>query len=109
MTILMCLAVISCAGCFEENTASVYGNPESSGVMGMRLGTEVATNLEIGAVAQYAQGEVMTTTTKSRSKGERRSGREGPVRSRSKSTGRRKSRSRSEGKKQSGREGSVRS
>ena len=63
VVLTMCL-LVSLAGCFESNTASVYGNPESDGVMGLRLGTEVANNLEIGAVAQYAQGEVTTTTSR---------------------------------------------
>jgi len=64
----MCLLAVSQIGCAGNNVASVYGNPESEGVVGVGLGTEIAKNLEIGAVAQYAQGEVTTTTTKSLSK-----------------------------------------
>ena len=64
VVMLLCLLAFSQIGCFESQTASIYGNPESAGVMGMMLGTEVQPNLEVGAVAQYAQGEVTTTTKK---------------------------------------------
>ncbi len=56
MVVLSVVAVM-CCGCFEENNVSLYGNPESDGVFGVRAGTEIAQNLEIGASANYRNGQ----------------------------------------------------
>ncbi len=58
----LCLIFVL-SGCFEEQNLSVYGNTESDGVFGIRAGTEVAQNLEVGASANYVNGESTTTET----------------------------------------------
>ena len=65
LVLLLCL-LVSLAGCFESNTASIYGNPESQGTAGLRLGTEVVKNLEVGAALQFSPSESTTTVTRNR-------------------------------------------
>ena len=60
--LLCCIVAVMCMGCGTSNL-SLYGNPESDGVFGVRAGTEVAQNLEIGASANYVNGETTTTET----------------------------------------------
>ncbi len=50
--VVLCLLV---AGCGESNL-SVYGNPDADGAFGLRAGTNVAKNLEVGASAYYVPG-----------------------------------------------------
>ncbi len=51
IVLILLLALISVAGCGESNQIWVYGSPESDGVIGARLGTEVAENVEVGTLA----------------------------------------------------------
>lgn len=44
-TILMCLLVISLAGCSGQNSFWAYGDDDA---LGVRVGTEVAENVEVG-------------------------------------------------------------
>ncbi len=62
---VLCLAFL-CQGCFETNRAYVMGNPESEGVIGARLGTEIAQNLEVGASLLHGPGKSKTTTERVR-------------------------------------------
>jgi hypothetical protein len=49
---LMCL-LISLAGCNGNSNVSVLGNPESEGSLGIRVGTDVITNVEVGALTYF--------------------------------------------------------
>jgi hypothetical protein len=62
----MCLLAVSLAGCFESNALSIYGNPESEGMAGLRLGTEAVQNLEVGAALQFSPSESTTAVTRNR-------------------------------------------
>lgn len=53
VTILLMCLLVSLVGCAGNSSAWVYGNPESDGVIGARLGTEVVENVEIGASTQF--------------------------------------------------------
>lgn len=56
LTAVLCLFIAGCTG-IEESNLSLYGNPESDGVFGVRAGTELWENLEIGASANYRDGQ----------------------------------------------------
>lgn len=60
---MLCLMLTGCTGMFSENNLSLYGNPQGDGMFGIRAGTEVAENLEVGASANYMEGKNVTTTT----------------------------------------------
>lgn len=61
--VLMCmLGLLTASGCFEKNAAWIYGNPESQGMAGIRLGNEIAQNLEVGAAVNYMPSDGKTTT-----------------------------------------------
>ena len=66
VVLTMCL-LVSLAGCMDGN-AWVYGNPESKGMMGTRLGLEVLENIEVGGSINYSPGESTTTVTRSKSR-----------------------------------------
>ena len=51
--VLVCMLCLLVSGCFEKNVAHIYGNPESDGSIGVRVGTEVAENIEVGALTYF--------------------------------------------------------
>ena len=62
VVLVLCLLVMA-GGCFEKQHAWGYGNPESQGFAGMRFGSEVVENLEMGASVNYSPGRKETSTT----------------------------------------------
>ncbi len=63
LVLTLCLAFL-CQGCFEKSALSVIGTPESEGLIGGRIGTEIAANIEVGASILHGPGEKKTTNTK---------------------------------------------
>lgn len=51
-TILMCLLTISLAGCFEEQSSSFWAFGDDD-ALGVRLGTEMAENVEVGVSSMW--------------------------------------------------------
>lgn len=50
ITILMCLLVISLAGCGGQNSFWAYGDDDA---LGVRVGTELAENVEVGVSSMW--------------------------------------------------------